>query len=344
MAVHVVTGGSGFVGNHIAKALKNRCEEVIVYDLIDTPDRSEDIEYIQGDILDYDRVLSTFKEAEYVHHNVALVPLTKAGKRFWAVNVVGTKIALEAAEKAGIKKFVHMSSSAVFGIPDDCPITEKTRLSPIEIYGRAKYAGELEVTNYMLANKPAAIIRPRTIVGGHGRLGIFQILFEWINENRKIYIIGKGDNLFQFVHIHDIVEADILAAYSPINGIYNIGSACYGTLREELESIINYAESRSSVVSLPVKPAISALKFLDYIKLSPLAPWHYLTYHKPFVFDTSKAQKELGWNPRYGNQELLRESYDWYIRNYNDWKTRGESSLHRKSVKQGMLKLLKLLP
>ena len=78
---------------------------------------------------------------------------------------------------------------------------------------------------------------------------------------------------------------------------------------------------------------------MDKLKLSPLAPWHYLTYHKPFVFDISKAQKELNWSPRYGNMEAIIESYEWYLANRE--KMVASKSAHKKPVQQGILKIIK---
>jgi hypothetical protein len=87
---------------------------------------------------------------------------------------------------------------------------------------------------------------------------------------------------------------------------------------------------------------IAALGVLDKLGLSPLAPWHYLTYHKPFYFDVSKLLA-LGWKPRYSNDEMLRESYDWFRANYSRLIAEKAGSPHRRAVKQGLLWVLKRL-
>src|SRR5580658_7885698 len=173
---HLITGGSGFLGNLIARRLNARGEQVKILDVWEDPSRPKEIEYIQCDIRNRASVAQAMRGVDVVHHNVALVPLTKAGGGFWSVNVEGSRIAAEEAVAAGVKTFIHMSSSAIFGTAK-CPITENTPTVPVEIYGRAKLAGEIAVKEVCNAAKlPLIIIRPRTILG-KGRLGIFQILF-----------------------------------------------------------------------------------------------------------------------------------------------------------------------
>jgi len=187
-----------------------------------------------------------------------------------------------------------------------------------------------------------AIIRPRTIIGS-GRLGIFQILHEWISEGRKVYVIGDGSQQHQYLHADDIVDFMLLLTEQRKPGIYNLGTDRFGPLRENLEALIRHAGTRARVVGTPVRVAIGALRLLDVLRLSPLAPWHYLTYHKPFHFDISRAMRELGWRPRYGNVDMLIESYDWFLAHRNEATVDDVRSTHRKAVKQGVLWALKHL-
>ena len=339
---HLVTGGSGFLGNLIARRLLERGEQVKVLDILDSPDRPKDIDFYNCDIRDADSVAKAMKGIDIVHHNAALVPLTKSGRKCKEVNIDGSRISAEQAAAAGVNAFVHMSSSALFGVPDECPITYKTPLKPVEIYGKAKLEGELTVRNVCeKENLPLIVIRPRTILG-EGRLGIFQILFEWIKENRNIYTIGEGHGLFQFVHAHDLMDAYILALDSQKTGIYNVGAAEFGTLRETLKNIISYANSSSKVKSLPVGLTVGTLKVLDFLGLSPLAPWHYLTYHKPFYFDVTPLLN-MGWDPKYSNDAMFKESYDWFLSNHEDYKNQEFTSAHRSPVKQKVLGIVKKL-
>ena len=339
---HLVTGGSGFLGNQIARRLFERGERVRVLDLWEDPSRPRGIEFVQCDIRDAQAVGNAMQAVDIVHHNAALVPLTKSGKKFWEVNVEGSRIAADQAVRARVKAFIHMSSSAIYGIPDECPITEGTPLRPVEIYGRAKLAGEQAVHEVCdRAALPLIVIRPKTILG-EGRLGIFQILFEWIREGRNVYVIGKGDGLFQFVHAHDLMDAYLLALDHGKPGVYNVGAERFGSVRQALENLIRYAESPSKVKSLPANLTIRVLRVLDAFGMSPLAPWHYLTYSKPFFCDISKLLA-LGWKPRYSNDEMFRESYDWFKMNYDRIVAARAGSAHRRPVKEGLLWLLKKL-
>jgi len=340
---HLVTGGSGFLGNLIAQSLIARGERVIAADLWEDPRRDPRIEFLQCDVRDRAAVEAAMQGIDVVHHNAALVPLTKSGDGFADVNVEGSRLVAEVAAKAKVRAFVHMSSSAIYGAPADVPIRLTTPTEPIEIYGRSKLAGELAVRSVAeAAGMPLIVIRPRTILGP-GRLGIFQILFEWIRANVNVYVIGSGNVPFQFVHAQDLMDAYMLAVNNGQPGIYNVGTPDYGTLRGALETLIQRVGSTSRVCSLPEGLTIQTLRSLDALHLSPLAPWHYLTYHKPFCFDVQHVL-DLGWRPQYSNDAMLLESYNLFLNGgYAEEGPASSFSPHRKRVKQGMLKLLKLV-
>jgi len=334
---HLITGGSGFLGNLIARRLLAAGEEVRVLDVWEDPSRPAEIEFVDCDVRERAGVAKALAGIDIVHHNAALVPLTKSGRDFASVNVEGSRTVAE--EAAGrVRAFVHMSSSAVYGSPA-CPITAETPCRPIEVYGRAKLAGERAVREVCERRGTALIvIRPRTILGV-GRLGIFQILFDWISAGQNIFVIGSGNQKFQFVHADDLMDFYMMALRLERPGIYNVGTEHFGTLREALENLVRYAGSTSRVRSLPAGLTIQTLRALDLVGLSPLAPWHYLTYHKPFYFDVSPLI-QLGWRPRYSNDDMFRESYDWFRANRQA--ARGESgSPHRSRVREGALWLLK---
>jgi nucleoside-diphosphate-sugar epimerase len=302
-----------------------------------------DVEFVLGDINDRDTVARAMRNVDYVHHNVALVPLSKAGERFRLVNVEGTRTALDAARWAGVKFFSHMSSCAIFGSATEMPITnERTRRQPVEGYGRAKLDAELLVEKAGREGFPVASIRPRTVVG-IGRLGIFEILFDWIADNANIYVIGTGNHLFQFVHVDDLAEVSIQACIQRRPGFFNVGTDRFGTLKQDLGALIAHAGSTSTVKGLPVGLAVGTLAILDKLRLSPLGPWYYLTYHKPFYFDIEPTRRALGWTPRFSNVEIMTGAYDWFIREGRAQAGQSGSSFHKGSVRQGILRVLKAI-
>jgi len=281
------------------------------------------------------------QDVDIVHHTAALVPLTKSGSRFQDVNVTGSRIVAEEAAYAGVKCFIHMSSSAIFGAPP-CPASNDTPLKPLEIYGKSKLDGELAVREVADQNGMKLIaVRPRTIIG-EGRLGIFQILFDWIKDGADVYVIGDGSNKIQLLEATDLINAYMCVYDAGKPGLYNVGTDRYGTIREALENLSKHAGSRSKVRSLPDGLTVGVLGLLDKVGLSPLAPWHYLTYGKDFYFDLQPLTS-LGWKPRYSNDEMLSEAYDSFISNYQQLMATTNGSAHRKKVKERMLSVLKML-
>ena len=95
------------------------------------------------------------------------------------------------------------------------------------------------------------------------------------------------------------------------------------------------------MVGIPTWIAIPPLWLADKLKISPLAPWHYLTYHKPFYFDLKIEFSKLKWRPKYSNNEMIINSYKWYLKNKDKMKSADQSSAHRGSLKQGIIGLLK---
>jgi len=238
---------------------------------------------------------------------------------------------------------VHTSSSAIFGIPEQNPVDESTPGRPLEAYGQAKLRAEL------LCHEAAerdgvdvTIVRPRTILG-HGRLGIMAILFEFVAEGAPVFVFGKGDNRYQFVHANDLADASIRAADRPGPTTYNIGAREMGTMRETLQALVDHAATGSSVRSLPTGPAAAAMKSLSGLDLLPFAPYHWLLYGESLYFDTTKAEAELGWQSTYSNASMLIESYEWFLAHRAELAER-KGSHHQSPVKLGALALLKRLP
>jgi len=339
--MNLVTGGSGFIGINIVRRLLEGGGSVRVLDIVppEVDTAADRVEYRDVDIRDRDKVIKACEGVENIYHIVSLVPISKAGRVFWDVNVGGTRNVLEGALKFGAKKIIHMSSSAVYDLNQKNPLDESSPIKPMVVYGQSKYDGEKVCLEYRKKGLDITIVRPRTVVGPE-RLGIYQILFDWIRRGKRIYIIGSGENKIQFVHVKDLVDAMILMAQKTSNDVFNIGTDVFGTLREDLRVLIDYAGTSSRVVGINPTLAVGTLRVLDKLGLSPLADWHYLTYHKDFYFDVSKAKQVLGWKANYSNTQMLIEAYQWYIDNLEKAQ-RQVGTTHRRSVRQRLLRLLR---
>jgi nucleoside-diphosphate-sugar epimerase len=237
-----------------------------------------------------------------------------------------------------VRKVIYTSSSAVFGVPERNPVTEDMAPRPQEAYGRAKYDGELRCHAWGEKGLDVSIVRPRTILG-HGRLGIFQILFEWIREGANVPVLGRGDNRYQFVHADDLADACIRAAARPGSETFNIGAERFGTMRETLQALVDHAGTGSRVVSVPAAPAEGLMKVTSRLVLSPLGPYHALMYGKSMYFDVSLARRLLGWSAKHSNAEMFRQSYDWYLAHRDQVLSRTSGSPHTSAVRQGALRL-----
>jgi nucleoside-diphosphate-sugar epimerase len=339
----LVTGGSGYFGEVLVRKLVKLEREVRNFDLTPFGDSSVRVDTLLGDIRDKKAICAACHEVETVFHNVAQVPLAKDRNLFWSVNRDGTRNLLEACLSQGVRKVVVTSSSAVYGAPRSNPITEGTWPVPGEDYGRAKLEAEQLCGDFVKRGLDVTIIRPRTILGS-GRLGILQILFEWIRQGRHIPVLGDGANRYQFIHADDLAEACILAANRVAPAVYNCGTDRFGTMRETLEALCRHAATGSRVVGIPMAPAVALMRLTSLLGLSPLGAYHSLMYGRSMYFDITKARTELGWIPRFSNEEMMIESYDWYVQHRTeilaDHSTR---SHHRSPVRQGVLNLFSKL-
>lgn len=327
----VVTGGSGYFGDVLCSALVQQGHDVVNLDI--SPVSQPGVEFVEADIRDRERVRAAFAHADVVFHNVAQVPLARDASLFDSVNREGTAAMLWAAERAGVGKVVYTSSSAVYGVPARNPVTEATAPAPREAYGRAKLDGELLCTAAVTRGQDLTIVRPRTIVG-HGRLGIFAILFDWVADGADTVVFDGGRNRYQFVHAADLAHACLLAGARPGPAAYNIGAQEFGTMRETLQALCDHAGTGARVRSVPSRMAAPLMKAASRSGLAPFADYHWLMYARDFWFDTTAAQQDLGWHAQFSNADMVIEAYDWFLVHRDDL---SGPSHHRSGVKQGVL-------
>lgn len=344
MSRALVTGGSGYFGCLLVGELLQRGYEVSVFDLVDVDDRPQNVRFHRGDIRDREAIREACEGIDVIHHNVAQVPLAKNRELFDSVNIDGTRNLLDAAVDARVHKLVLTSSSAVYGVPSKNPVDDSVIPTPREPYGRAKLEAEKLARRYVDSQGlDITIVRPRTILG-HGRLGIFQILFEWVRTGKPVWLLGNGHNRYQFVHADDLADACIRAGELPGPEIFNIGAERFGTMRELLTALVAHAQTGSRIRSLPSRLAIPVMDLTSRLGLSPLGPYHALMYGREMFFDVEKAKSKLGWSSRFGNEEMIVQSYDWYLAHRDEVLARSGASAHRSPVERGVLRALEYLP
>jgi len=341
--VWAISGGAGFLGLHLARRLLVDGHTVRSLDLapLDDADLERELDELRGDIREPAAAQRLVGGADVLVHAAAALPIRGSGREIRSVNVDGTATLLAAALEAGVGRALLISSTAVYGIPETHPIDESSPLQGVGHYGRSKIEAEEVARGFGQRGLDVAIVRPKTFIGPE-RLGVFEILFDWIREGRRIPILGDGSNRYQLLAVEDLVDAVVLAAATPIAGeTVNVGANEFGTVREDLEALIAHAGSGSRLRPVPVRPAEIALRALELARLSPLAEWHYKTAHRDSYVETSKAELLLGWLPRFSNAEALTRTYDWYLANRN--RLAGAGTTHRVPWNQRALAVLKRL-
>ncbi len=336
-----ISGGAGFLGLHLARRLLADGHEVRTLDLapLDDAELERSVEELRGDVRDAASARELCAGADVVVHAAAALPIRASREEIRSVNVGGTATVFTAALEAGVRRAILISSTAVYGVPEKHPIEEDDPLVGVGHYGESKIEAEQVAHDFARRGIETVILRPKTFIGPE-RLGIFEILFDWIRERRRIYVLGRGDNRYQLLAVEDLVDAIVAAASADVAGeTLNVGAKEFGTVRSDLGALIDHAGSTSRLTPVPARPAEVILRVLELARLSPLAEWHYRTAHRDSYVDVSKAERLLGWTPRLSNEEALIETYDWYIANRD--RARDAGVTHRVPWNQQALGLLK---
>lgn len=339
-----ITGGSGFLGINLIRYLYSKSHDIVSLDLVkfDYPDMKDKIKHVEGDIRDRNKVRELMKGIDIVVHTAAALPLYKPEEIF-STDVDGTRILLETAKENNIKRFIHISSTAVYGIPDHHPLKEDDKLDGVGPYGKAKILAEEECLKFRKEGMCVPILRPKSFIGPE-RLGVFDLLFDWARDGRGFPMIGNGKNRYQLLDVEDLCEAIYLCATlapKTVNDTFNIGAKEFKTMREDYQAVLDYAGHGKKIVGLPEKPIIFTLRFLEALKLSPLYKWVYETASKDSFVSIEKAEKVLGFKPKYSNQDALLRNYKWYLEHIDEFKDKTGIS-HRVPWKQGILKFAKI--
>ena len=309
MSTALVTGGAGFLGFHIAQGLTEAGWSVRLLDVVEpASELPAGQTFIHADVRDEDAVRAAVDGCDVVVDNAALVPITRATPEgFRSVNVGGCKVTLDAARTAGAY-VVHISSTSIYGLPSGMPVTEETPLAPFEPYGVSKAEAEELVHRERADGLVVASLRSRALLG-RGRLGVFDPIFNRIRAGKVVPLIGRGDKILQMTDARDFAAAVLACIERRANDDYNIGAAQYGTPREDFHALIERVGSSSRLVSIPLWAVRAVVQPLDMIGRSPFSEWHWKAADTTFYSSLDKAERELGWTPRYSNVDALERTY-----------------------------------
>jgi nucleoside-diphosphate-sugar epimerase len=339
----LITGGAGFLGINLVRYLLARGVAVSSLDLADFtyPDVRDHVTVIRGDIRRPSDVERALQGCDAVVHTAAALPLYSPDD-IYTTDVIGTRVVLDCARRAGIQRAVHISSTAVYGIPNHHPLLEDNRLDGVGPYGQAKIQAEMIALEARAKGLVVPILRPKSFIGPE-RLGVFSLLYDWALDGRNFPVLGSGNNRYQFLDVEDLCAAIWLCLTLPadvVDDTFNVGAREFGTIRSDYQAVLDAAGHGKRVIGFPAAPAILALRLLERLGISPLYKWVYETVAKDSFVSIDKAQRVLGWQPCFSNRDALLRNFDWY-REHRDRFASQAGVTHRVPWKQGALGVLK---
>jgi nucleoside-diphosphate-sugar epimerase len=338
-----ITGGAGFLGINLIRDLLGRgVTDIVSLDCadFDYPEKRV-ITVIQGDIRDREAVGKALAGADWVVHAAAALPLYSAHD-IYSTDVEGTRCVLEAAARAGVRRFVQISSTAVYGVPIRHPICEDDPLIGVGDYGKAKIMAESVCLEYRRRGLCLPIIRPKSFIGPE-RLGVFAVFYDWARDGRNFPMIGSGRNRYQLLDVADLCQAVWLALTGDperVNDTFNIGAGEFGSMRSDYQAVLDEAGFGKRIIPFPAGPSILVLRLLEALRLSPLYQWIYDTASRDSFVSIQKAKERLGFQPRYSNRDALVRNYRWYCEHRHEF-ARASGVSHRVPWNQGIFRLVK---
>jgi len=315
MATWLVTGASGFFGYFMCKKIVETGEVCVGVDInpFEYEDLKEKVEFYKVDIRDKGALEGVFKKKiDYVIHAAAALPRFRV-EDIVTTNFYGTKNLLELSKKYKVKRFVFISSTAVYGKPKKEGISEDYPLNPINAYAYTKVFAE-KLCEVYRKYFDVLILRPKTFVGPL-RLGIFSIIFDLVYTKTPLPIPYRGRNLYQLLDVRDLVEITYaLTKNSPkevFNDVYNVGAKKFGSVAKLFYSLILY-EGEGRLLPTPYFLLKPVLRILDKLKLLPIYEWAYETIDKNHYVSTKKLEEKAKLVAKISSERALLDSYAWY--------------------------------
>lgn len=342
MKTILITGGAGFLGSILKKELleQQRCR-VVSIDLQKDDFAHPNFTAVIGDIREPRTLAKLGKKYHFaaIFHFAAMMPhAVKKRQDFWRTNVDGTRNVAELAKKHRIPRLIFASTNCLWGKATQQAIKEDDPLCPQEIYGKSKMAAEKILHEYKKDLK-VIIFRCPPIID-ESRVGIIGIMFEFVREDRKLWLVGKGNNRYQLVYAGDAVRAMLAALKYRRSNTFNIGSENVPAFREMYKYIIQNSGSKSRIKSFPSGLIHPVMRLAANLKLSPLSPYAESMLDKNVSLDISRAKQELNWQPTLNNSEMLMKAYDYFIEHRSELSVGGTN---KDMAKMGLIKLLKII-
>lgn len=310
----LITGGAGFLGSHLVEELRTNGDRVRLFDITERPDWAEEakIEYVRGDVRDERATQEALKDVDTVIHAAFATP-RQHRKVIQSVNTDGTRILCERASASGVRRVILISSTIVTRLPRVHPLFPNSPLTRLDIYRSSRAEAENLASEYRNNGMRVAIVRPKTFVGP-GYLSAFSIIFEWVRLGRPVVIFGDGENHYQLIDVRDMAQGIRLLASSDTEGVFYFAGQKFGTVREDLQALFDYARTGSRLCTIPRTIGQVALRGMELLNMIPLSEWHYMNaYGKDSVVDISRSTRELAWQPQRSNAQALVDAYDWYV-------------------------------
>lgn len=316
----LVTGARGFIGSHLVEHLANRGQSVRVLDHRPGTEAfpfTSHVEVVEGDIRDYKAVAKAVRGCEIVYHVAGITHLQARPKKdYFDVNVGGTNNIARASIEHDLRRLVYCSSVGVHGPLKNLPADERTPLKPDTPYRESKLKAEQTVLKYHREDQlPVVIARPGSVIGPRGLnwLGLCQAI-----SSGSFRIIGKGQNHVHLGFVSDMVDGLRRCGETP--GVDGEAYILVGKKPIQLDTMVDLiarelgvGTSRFRTPEVPFR-AFQGLASFVYQQLGFEIPriHNYELFVCDRVFDISKAENELGYAPKIGADEAVRQTIAWY--------------------------------
>jgi len=294
---YVVTGGAGFIGSHITKALVKDGHDATVIDNLHTG-KEENLEsvrnkivFVKGSVLDYNLLEQITKDVDGVFHQAALASVQDSFSKpdeYNNVNVNGTENILKLAKKNDFK-MVYASSSSVYGNPQRIPIKESDNKIPINPYAETKLKKEELAMKYSEMGVKVIGLRYFNVFGkGQSKeyAGVLKLFLERIRDKLPPKINGDGTQSRDFVYVEDVAYANILSMESEVNHeFFNVGTNTSITILDLAKTIIKFSGLDMEPIFGPALPG-------DVNKT---------------VANIDLIKEKIGWKPKVMLEEWIKE-------------------------------------